>query len=146
MPDLPSALPSDLPAGKTRTARATRPGRALLVGAAVALALVAVACAGSDGSNGGGATATTIAAPRSVTVEIVDGQFDPRRIEVAVGGSVTWVNDDQTEHMIAFTAPNVIGSPLIGKAGSYTRSFDAPGQYRYYCTIHNEMKGEVVVR
>ena len=135
----------DLPADPSRTAVATRAGRALLVGAAAALALVAAACAGSDGSSRA-TTATTVAAPRTATVEIVDGQFDPRRVEVAVGGSVTWVNDDQTEHLIAFAAPNVIGSPLIGKAGSYTRSFDAPGQYRYYCTIHNEMKGEVVVR
>jgi plastocyanin len=136
----------DLPPDPRRTTGPTVAGRALLVGAAVALALVAVACAGSDGSSSGGATATTLAPAGSATVEIVDGQFDPRRVEVAVGGSVTWVNDDQTEHLIAFTAPNVIGSPLIGKAGSYTRSFDAPGQYRYYCTIHNEMKGEVVVR
>jgi plastocyanin len=79
-------------------------------------------------------------------VRIVDGAFDPRRVEVAVGGSVTWVNDDLTEHLVAWTAPNVNPSPLIGNAGTYTRSFDAPGEYRYYCSIHNEMKGEVVVR
>jgi plastocyanin len=137
-----AALPPD-PSHRTGP---TVAGRALLVGAAVVLTLGVVGCAGSDGSSGAGITATTAAPAGSATVEIVDGQFDPRRVEVAVGGSVTWVNDDQTEHLIAFTAPNVIGSPLIGKAGSYSRSFDAPGQYRYYCTIHNEMKGEVIVR
>ncbi len=136
----------DLPPDPGRATAATRAGRALLLAAAATLGLLAVACAGSDGSSGSAGTATTVAAPRSVTVEIVDGEFDPRHVEVAVGGSVTWVNNDQTEHMIAWTAPNVIGSPLIGKAGSYTRSFDAPGEYRYYCSIHNEMKGEVVVR
>jgi plastocyanin len=56
------------------------------------------------------------------------------------------VNDDVTEHLIVSTTPNVIDSPLIGKASSYTRSFSAPGTYRYYCNIHNSMKGEVVVR
>jgi plastocyanin len=132
--------------GPNRGTRAAHAGRALLVGSAATMALVTAACAGSDASGGAGSTTGTVAAPRSATVEIVDGMFDPRRVEVAVGGSVTWANDDQTEHMIAWTAPNVIGSPLIGKAGSYTRSFDAPGEYRYYCTIHNEMKGEVAVR
>jgi plastocyanin len=44
------------------------------------------------------------------------------------------------------TTPNVIDSPLIGKAGSYTQNFATPGEYRYYCNIHNSMKGVVVVR
>lgn len=129
-----------------RAGDAARIARGALLGAAAALTIVTAACAGADGPNGATVPSTTGAPPRSASVEIVDGQFDPRRVEVAVGGSVTWINDDQTEHMVAWTAPNVIGSPLIGKAGSYTRSFDAPGEYRYYCTIHNEMKGEVIVR
>jgi plastocyanin len=116
---------------------------ALLVAAGL-LAAVTTSCAGSDS----GSTTTTTAphAPSSVTVSITDGQFDPRRVEVAVGGSVTWVNDDVTPHLLVSTTPNVIQSPVIGKAGSYTRSFNTPGEYRYYCNIHNSMKGEVVVR
>jgi plastocyanin len=140
MPDLPPD-----PHARTHPGRVGRVGRVALLGAALVLAAVAAGCTSSDGP-AGSSSSTVAPAPRTVTVHIVDGDFDPRRVEVAVGGSVTWVNDDQTEHLIAFAAPNVIGSPLIGKAGSYTRSFDAPGQYRYYCTIHNEMKGEVVVR
>ena len=110
----------------------------------MALTTMTAGCAGSDSAS---STATTVPpAPRSVTVSINDGAFDPRRVEVAVGGSVTWVNDDVTPHLIVSLTPNVIQSPLIGKAGSYTRSFSTPGEYRYYCTIHNSMKGEVVVR
>jgi plastocyanin len=93
-------------------------------------------------------TTTTALArpPLAVTVTIRDLEFDPRQVEVAVGGSVTWVNDDVTGHLIVSTTPNVIDSPLIGKAGSYTRSFATPGEYRYYCNIHNSMKGVVIVR
>ena len=101
-------------------------------------------CAGSER---GSATSTTVGpAPSTVTVSITDGKFDPRRVEVAVGGSVTWVNDDVTSHLLVSLTPNVIQSPLIGKAGSYTRHFSTPGEYRYYCNIHNSMKGEVIVR
>jgi plastocyanin len=129
----------------SRPSRAPRSTRALLVVAGLALAAAPAACAGSDGADGSGSTATT-RPPASVTVTITDGRFDPRQVTVAVGGSVTWVNRDLTDHTVAFLSANVIGSPRIGKAGSYTRSFDAPGEYRYYCSIHNEMKGTVVVR
>jgi plastocyanin len=119
--------------------------RRALVAATLAGALVAVApaCGGSDGTD----TSSSLApAPQEATVSIVDGRFDPRDVVVAVGGSVSWVNDDLTPHMIVSTEPNVIGSPLIGKADTYTRDFSAPGEYRYYCTIHNSMKGVVTVR
>jgi plastocyanin len=115
-----------------------------VLAAAAVLATSATACAGSESSSSSSTTAG--APPRSVTISIADGAFDPRRVEVAVGGSVTWVNDDVTPHLIVSLTPNVIQSPLIGKAGSYTRSFSTPGEYRYYCNIHNSMKGEVVVR
>ena len=59
---------------------------------------------------------------------------------------MTWVNHDETPHKLTATTPNVIDSPLIGQAGTYTQSFPAAGEFRYYCTIHNSMKGEVVVR
>jgi plastocyanin len=59
---------------------------------------------------------------------------------------VTWVNDDVTEHLLVSTTPDVIHSPLIGKAGSWSRTFSTPGEIRYYCSIHNFMKGVVVVR
>jgi plastocyanin len=117
------------------------------VAAAVAAAGLVVGAAGCAGSEGGSSTTTTEARPPfEATVTIEDLRFDPRQVEVAVGGSVTWVNDDVISHLIVSTTPNVIDSPLIGKAGSYTRSFSAPGTYRYYCNIHNSLKGEVVVR
>ncbi len=127
----------------TTRAPSHRRAPALLAGAAL-LAVLATACAGSESSTSSPTTAA--APPTSVTVSIADGAFDPRRVEVAVGGSVTWVNDDVTPHLLVSLTPNVIQSPLIGKAGSYTRSFSTPGEYRYYCNIHNSMKGEVVVR
>lgn len=85
-------------------------------------------------------------APISATVRITDGKFDPRRVEVAVGGSVEWINEDVNPHLIVSATPNVIQSPLIGKAGSYTRTFSSPGEYPYYCTLRNTLKGTVIVR
>jgi plastocyanin len=91
-------------------------------------------------------TPNTEPAPIAVTAVITDGQFDPRSIQIAVGGSVTWINEDVNSHLIVSTTPNVIQSPLIGKAGSYTRTFSSPGEYPYYCTLRNTLKGTVTVR
>ena len=111
----------------------------------VAATLLGLGGCGTDEAEDATATTQT-PAPFIVTVKIRDLAFDPRHVEVAVGGSVIWANDDITQHLIVSTTPNVIDSPLIGKAGSYTRSFATPGKYRYYCNIHNSMKGEVIVR
>lgn len=111
------------------------------------MALVTLASGACAGDEAGSSTATTAARPPTVvTVSIEDMRFEPSQVEVAAGGTVIWTNNDVTAHMVAWTAPNVIDSPVIGKADSYTRSFSTPGEYRYYCNIHNSMKGEVVVR
>jgi plastocyanin len=124
----------------TLIARCARVSAASL--AAAVLVLMLVSC----GSAENGSAATTIAEPTTVEVRISDGAFDPRQVEVAVGGSVTWINDDGTTHQLLSLEPNVIDSPPIGKAGAYTARFTKPGEYRYYCSIHNSMKGVVVVR
>lgn len=91
-------------------------------------------------------TSITEPAPIAVTVWITDGQFDPRSVEVAVGGSIMWINGDVNPHLLVSATPNVIQSPLIGKAASYTRTFSSPGEYPYYCTLRNTLKGTVTVR
>jgi plastocyanin len=91
-------------------------------------------------------TSSTEPAPIAVTVWITDGRFDPRAVEVAVGGSVMWINEDVNPHLLVSTTPNVIQSPVIGKAGTYTRVFSSPGEYPYYCTLRNTLKGTVTVR
>ncbi len=137
--------PLRLTARSARRGRCGRGARGALALALAGLTLVGGACAGTDHASTT-STTTAAAAPRLATVTISDLQFDPRRVEIAVGGSVSWVNDDVTSHLLVSTTPNVIESPLIGKAGTYTHVFAVPGEYRYYCSIHNSMKGVVVVR
>ena len=138
-----------LPSG--RSPRRVRAHRRILLGSlTLALALTATlgSCSGSPDTPSVQlpTTASTEPAPIAVTVWITDGRFDPRDVEVAVGGSVMWINDDVNQHLLVSTTPNVIQSPLIGKAGTYTRVFSSPGEYPYYCTLRNTLKGTVTVR
>jgi plastocyanin len=131
--------------GRTSARRRSQLGLGALT---VLLSLTFAACGGSPDtpSSQYPTTSSTEPAPIAATVLITDGQFDPRSIEIAVGGSVTWINEDVNPHLIVSATPNVIQSPLIGKAGTYTRTFSSPGEYPYYCTLRNTLKGTVTVR
>jgi plastocyanin len=110
-----------------------------LVGAGVALALV-FGVTGSVPAQGG-ITATA-------TIRVF--QFQPGALEVRAGTRVTWTNQDDIPHTVTSGAP---GSPdgrfdvrLAGKGESGDATFTDPGVYPYFCSRHQSMRGEVVVR
>jgi plastocyanin len=80
------------------------------------------------------------------TVAIVDFEFLPRQLIVAVGETVTWRNDDPYDHWVVGTEPDVLDTGQLSQAQSHDTRFSQAGTYRYYCNIHNYMKGEVIVR
>lgn len=86
----------------------------------------------------------TPAGTSDTEVTIQDFAFDPPEIEVAVGTTVTWTNQDGVAH----TATGVdgvfdTGTLLEGESGSHT--FDTTGTFRYVCIFHADMEGSVVV-
>lgn len=75
-------------------------------------------------------------------VALADSRFVEASIAVPVGTTVTWTWTDGEEHNVVFDdgpASDVIAS------GDWSRTFDAPGEYRYTCTLHAFMDGRVVV-
>jgi plastocyanin len=87
---------------------------------------------------------------------LTDDAYIPNPLEVNVGATVTWINDDFTTHTATSGDPGsgstgIFGgsedSPeIIGPEGdtqSYT--FDEAGEFPYYCTLHPSMVGTVVV-
>ena len=103
--------------------------------------LLTVSC-GSNATTTPEEDAPAIAA----TVHIKDGEFDPRAIDIEVGGSVMWINDDVAVHDLQFIPPNKLFSGVIRPKGVWTHTFGSAGTYLYYCDFHNTMKGSVVVR
>jgi plastocyanin len=81
--------------------------------------------------------------PASVRIE--NFHFVPERIELPVGGSVTWTNADEELHALV-AVDGSFHSPGLDTDGSYTHAFAAAGTYEYRCTLHPQMKGTVVVR
>ncbi len=73
--------------------------------------------------------------------------FNPDKVVIAVGGTVSW-DFGSLEHTVTFDG-GAAGTPqnIPGAYGtSVRRDFSAKGNFKFHCTIHSGMSGEVVVR
>jgi plastocyanin len=77
-------------------------------------------------------------------VSISGNRFSPATVTIAVGGTVTWTNQDSVPHTATATDDS-FDSAILRKGNTYSRTFTAPGTYTYLCTLHPEMTGTVVV-
>jgi plastocyanin len=77
-------------------------------------------------------------------VSIVGRAFDPPSVEVTMGGTVEWTNEDVDGHTVTGDDGS-FDSGIIAPGESFTRAFDAPGTYGYFCAIHPDMVGTVSV-
>jgi 3',5'-cyclic-AMP phosphodiesterase len=76
---------------------------------------------------------------------VVDNfSFAPAMAAVPVGTQVTWTNKDDVPHNIVSTDQK-FKSPVLDTDEQFSHRFDAPGTYKYYCSIHPKMTGQVVV-
>jgi plastocyanin len=78
------------------------------------------------------------------TVTMPGKLYDPARLEVLVGTTVAWNNDDSTNHTA--TAENdAFASGYIPPGGTFSYTFTRQGRFEFRCTIHKQMRGEVDV-
>jgi 3',5'-cyclic-AMP phosphodiesterase len=76
---------------------------------------------------------------------VVDNfSFAPATATVAAGSTVTWTNRDDVPHNIVSTNQK-FKSPVLDTDEQFSHAFDAPGTYKYFCSIHPKMTGQVVV-
>jgi plastocyanin len=106
-------------------------------------------CTGSGPSTSPATTQTLV--PGTATVNIQNFAFNPASITITKGTTVTWVNEDTTNHQIVNDAQGSIAqgalftSDSLPKGASYSFKFDNPGTYSYHCSIHPSMKATVIV-
>lgn len=82
----------------------------------------------------------------SVTVTMENYSYVPLELTVAPGTTVVWVNQDDEDHTVTSKdAPKVMDSPSIAKDATFEFTFTDAGTYDYFCTIHDDMNGVVVV-
>jgi plastocyanin len=87
--------------------------------------------------------------PNSATLG--DKAYVPNPVDVKVGESVTWTNDDSQIHTATSgtvggeDSGSVFDSGILSPKATFDFTFDTAGEYDFYCTLHPQMFGKVVV-
>ena len=82
------------------------------------------------------------AAAHDVTID--NFRFMPTPATVPAGTTVMWMNKDEAPHNIVST-DGKFKSPVLDTDSQYSHRFEQPGTYKYFCSIHPRMTGEVTV-
>jgi len=78
-----------------------------------------------------------------VLVSIKGFAFVSDNIKVEPGTKITWTNFDSVSHSVI---GNGFKSGTLGKGQTYSFTFTKPGTYTYYCGLHPDMKGTILVQ
>jgi len=109
------------------------------------LALVSVlafalgACSSDDSGS------TTAAGAEEESVEMVELAYSPDTLTVAAGTTVTWENTDTGIAHTATSDEDVWTSGTLNEGDEFSFTFDEAGTFAYFCTIHPDMTGSIIV-
>ena len=96
-------------------------------------------------------TFTIVVVPAFVVMKNL--AFVPQSLDVAPGTTVYWMNLDSTigccdpgYHNVVFDGAGMnVSSPILTRLGTWSFTFESPGDYYYMCSIHPFMAAEVTV-
>jgi plastocyanin len=115
--------------------------RALPLAVAGVLALGLPAYAGETGQP------QQIAAVQPGAVTISNFAFGPSILTVAPGTKVTWTNKDEEPHTVTSAdGGQMFKSPALDTDDKFSFTFDKPGTYKYFCSVHPHMTGMIIVK
>jgi plastocyanin len=78
-----------------------------------------------------------------VKVTIDNFTFTPPELNLKVGDTVTWTNHDDIPH--AIVSAGKFRSKTLDTDDSFTFTFAAAGDYKYFCSLHPHMTGMIKV-
>ena len=118
-------------------------------------ALVLAACGSSSGDGGGGSACTPKGGTSSGTAtQVVKinpdpntiGRYDPATTTVTKGQTVEWDwVDNGAQHSVTSDDNTTFDSCLQSAGAKFFVTFNTAGDFKYHCTIHAAMIGDVKV-
>lgn len=104
-------------------------------------------------TGGGGGTQVSVSITSGSSSKTTDA-YDPNPVEISVGDTVTWTNDDSQPHTVTSgsngqpdgtfdSSPNL--NPLMAPGDTFEYTFEEAGEFSYYCAVHPNMVGTVNV-
>jgi len=82
-------------------------------------------------------------AETNLNIFIRDSKFLPNSNAMPLGSKVTWINEDKIAHNVSGDGWS---SGDLAPGQSFSKTFDAAGDYQYSCSLHPEMKGELKIQ
>jgi plastocyanin len=126
----------------------------VLVGALALMGTGFVVAATHGGLGAGGTAQASVSQDKTVfgatNVYMRHETFSPAHIQVALGTTVTWTNQDNVPHNVTIS-PIVISSSndwesrLLYPGQSFSYTFTSHGTFQYHCQEHPGMIGAVIV-
>ena len=88
--------------------------------------------------------APSVAQNSVIPVTIDNFVFEPARLTIKAGTTVTWTNRDDIPHTVA-AKDRAFKSKVMDTDESYSFTFSTPGEYAYFCSLHPHMTASIVV-
>ena len=87
-----------------------------------------------------------VAAQDATNVVTIDNfTFTPPELTVAVGTTVKWVNHDDIPHLVV-NKDKAFRSKALDTDDSFSYTFASAGTFDYFCALHPQMVGKVIVK
>jgi plastocyanin len=102
--------------------------------------LILTGCGGETTSP----TPTTTPASGQASVNMSGLAFIPQTLRVTVGTTVTWTNNESSDHTVTSNS-GLFESNNMAKGATFSYTFNQAGTFDYYCKIHPSMTGKIIV-
>lgn len=106
--------------------------------ASVAATAAAPPGVGLAGSSGIGTASVNVAATGQLS-------FSPATATVKMGDVIQWKNTGAAPHNVTFDAQPALTSGTLQQGDTWQVQFTVAGTYKYHCTFHPGMNGQVTV-
>jgi plastocyanin len=84
--------------------------------------------------------------PAIVEVKIDNFMFAPMDLTIAAGTTVKWINHDDIPHTVVSEDKTTFKSKAMDTDESFSYTFNQPGTYTYFCSIHPKMVAKIIVK
>ena len=79
-------------------------------------------------------------------IYILDSSFSPNTLNIAIGSSVTFVNNSSLTHTIKSDDTTFLKTPGIVPGTSFYFKKDTIGTINYHCVEHPNVRGTIIYR
>ena len=88
--------------------------------------------------------ADAVASSGNVVVSISNFTFKPGDLQIKAGTKVVFKNEDDIPHRVA-AVDGSFHSKALDTDDQASFTFNKPGVFAYFCTLHPRMQGKIVV-